>query len=96
MRDLQLVNRRDGRGLTVEFLAVDPNFERVFLFYRPSLERLGITVTVRTVDAAQYENRLRNRDFDIIIATGGRSLLPGSELGDYFGSEAADQQARVM
>ena len=35
-------------------------FERVFLFCKPSLERLGIAVSVRTVDEAQYENRLRN------------------------------------
>jgi microcin C transport system substrate-binding protein len=50
-----------------------------------------ITVTVRTVDAAQYENRLRNRDFDIITFAWRETQLPGSELGDYFGSEAADQ-----
>jgi microcin C transport system substrate-binding protein len=91
VRDLQLVNGETGEGYAVEFLAVDPNFERVFLFYRPSLERLGITVTVRTVDAAQYENRLRNRDFDIITFAWRETQLPGSELGDYFGSEAADQ-----
>jgi microcin C transport system substrate-binding protein len=91
VRDLQLVNGETGEGYAVEFLAVDPNFERVFLFYRPSLERLGITVTVRTVDAAQYENRLRNRDFDIITFAWRETQLPGSELGDYFSSEAADQ-----
>jgi microcin C transport system substrate-binding protein len=91
VRDLQLVNGETGEGYAVEFLAVDPNFERVFLFYRPSLERLGITVTVRTVDAAQYENRLRNRDFDIITFAWRETQLPGSELRDYFGSEAADQ-----
>jgi microcin C transport system substrate-binding protein len=91
VRDLQLVNGETGEGYAVEFLAVDPNFERVFLFYRPSLERLGITVTVRTVDAAQYENRLRNRDFDVITFAWRETQLPGSELGDYFGSEAADQ-----
>ena len=91
VRDLQLVNGETGEGYAVEFLAVDPNFERVFLFYKPSLERLGITVTVRTVDAAQYENRLRNRDFDIITFAWRETQLPGSELGDYFGSEAADQ-----
>ena len=91
VRDLQLVNGETGEGYAVEFLAVDPNFERVFLFYKPSLERLGITVTVRTVDAAQYENRLRNRDFDIITFAWKETQLPGSELGDYFGSEAADQ-----
>ena len=28
--------------------------------YKPSLDRLGITVSVRTVDNAQYQNRLRS------------------------------------
>ena len=90
VRDLQLVSGETGEGYAVEFLAVDPNFERVFLFYKPSLERLGITVTVRTVDAAQYENRLRSGDFDIISFAWRETQLPGSELRDYFGSEAAD------
>ena len=91
VRDLQLVNGETGEGYAVEFLAVDPIFERVFLFYKPSLERLGITMTVRTVDAAQYENRLRSRDFDIISFSWGEKQLPGNELRGYFGSEAADQ-----
>ena len=66
-------------------------FERVFLFYKPALERLGITVTIRTIDDAQYENRLRSRDFDIIIASWGQSLSPGNEQREYWSSAAADQ-----
>ncbi len=54
MRNQQLVNAKTGEPFAVEFLADDPSFERVFLFYKPSLDRLGITVTVRTVDDAQY------------------------------------------
>ena len=61
------------------------------LFYKPSLERLGITVTVRTVDDAQYENRLRSWDFDIITAVWGQSLSPGNEQRGFWGSQAADQ-----
>ena len=61
------------------------------LFYKPSLERIGITVSVRTVDDAQYENRLRNWDFDIIIASWGESLSPGNEQRGFWGSQAADQ-----
>ena len=38
----------------------------------PSLERLGIDVSVRTVDDAQYENRLRQWDFDMIIDVWGQ------------------------
>ena len=61
------------------------------MFYKPSLERLGITVSVRTVDEAQYENRLRSWDFDIITYAWGESLLPGNEQRGYWGSQAADQ-----
>jgi len=90
-RDRQLVNAKTGEPFSVEFLAEDPSFERVFLFYQPSLDRLGITVTVRTVDEAQYENRLRNWDFDVITNTWGESLSPGNEQRSFWGSQAADQ-----
>ncbi len=91
VRDQQLVNAKTGEPYTVEFLAADPNFERVFLFYKPSLERLGMTVTVRTVDASQYENRIRNWDFDIITWGWPETLSPGNEQRGYWGSQAADQ-----
>jgi len=91
VRNERLVNAKTGEPYAVEFLADDPNFERVFLFYKPSLDRLGITVTVRTVDDAQYENRLRTWDFDIITNTWGESLSPGNEQRGYWGSQAADQ-----
>jgi microcin C transport system substrate-binding protein len=91
VRNDQLVNSKTGEPYTVEFLAEDPNFERVFLFYKPSLDRLGIGVTVRTVDEAQYENRLRGWDFDIITNTWQESLSPGNEQRGYWGSQAADQ-----
>ncbi|HTC02332.1 MAG TPA: ABC transporter substrate-binding protein, partial [Xanthobacteraceae bacterium] len=72
-------------------LAEEPSSERIFLFYKPSLERLGIGVSVRTVDDTQYENRLRSWDFDIVIMTRGESLSPGNEQRGYWGSQAADQ-----
>jgi microcin C transport system substrate-binding protein len=91
VRNEKLVNAKTGEPYSVEFLAEDPSFERVFLFYKPSLDRLGITVTVRTVDDAQYENRLRGWDFDIITQSWGESLSPGNEQRGYWGSQAADQ-----
>jgi microcin C transport system substrate-binding protein len=91
IRDQKLVDGKTGEPYTVEFLSEDPNFERVFLFYKPSLGRLGIDVTVRTVDQAQYENRLRNWDFDIVTMSRGESLSPGNEQRGFWGSQAADQ-----
>jgi len=86
VRNQQLVSSRTGEPYAIEFLSDDPSFERVFLFYQPSLERLGITVMVRTVDDAQYENRLRSWDFDITTATWSETLSPGNEQRGYWGS----------
>jgi len=91
IRDTKLVNVKTGEHLSVEFLVSQPAFERVVLFYKPSLERLGVTVNVRTIDSSQYENRLRQWDYDIITASWGESLSPGNEQRDFWGSAAADQ-----
>ena len=87
----KLINSKTDEPYVVELLSDDTSFERVFLFYRQSLERLGMTVTVRIIDSAQYENRLRARDFDIIVATREETLSPGNEQSGYWGSQAADQ-----
>lgn len=91
IRDTKLVHAKTGEPFSVEFLAEDPTTERIVLFFKPSLERLGMDVAVRTVDSAQYENRLRQFDFDIIVANWGESLSPGNEQRGYWGSQAADQ-----
>ena len=91
VRDRRLVSVKTKEPMTVEFLTESPSFERVFLFYKPALERLGVTVSARTVDDAQYENRLRSWDYDAIINSWGQSLSPGNEQRGYWSSAAADQ-----
>jgi microcin C transport system substrate-binding protein len=91
VRDQKLVNAKTGEQFTLEILVESPNFERVALFYKPSLERLGVNASVRTVDDAQYENRLRQFDFDVITSSWAESLSPGNEQRGYWGSQAADQ-----
>lgn len=91
IRNTKLVNAKTGEPFTVEFLVDDPATERFVLFYRPSLERMGMTVSARVVDAAQYENRLRQWDFDIVVASWGQSLSPGNEQRGYWSTAAADQ-----
>jgi microcin C transport system substrate-binding protein len=93
IRDRTLVDSKSGQPFTIEFLLNGPTFERHVLFYRSALERLGIPITLRIVDSAQYVNRLRSRDFDMIIAGWGQSLSPGNEQLDFWGSEAADREA---
>jgi len=90
VKNTRMLNDR-GEQLSVEFLADDPSTERFVLFYKSSLDRLGIAASVRVVDTAQYENRLRQWDFDIIVASWGESLSPGNEQRGFWGSQAADQ-----
>ncbi|HEY9452098.1 MAG TPA: extracellular solute-binding protein [Bradyrhizobium sp.] len=90
VRDRKLTDSKTGKPFTLELLNADPSFERVMLFFKPSLERLGITVSVRTIDPTQYENRLRSWDFDIVVSSWAESLSPGNEQREYWGSQAAD------
>jgi len=90
VKNTRMLNDK-GEQFTVEFLVDDPSTERFVLFYKSSLDRLGIVASVRVVDTAQYENRLRQWDFDIIVTSWGESLSPGNEQRAFWGSQAADQ-----
>ena len=89
VKDRKLVDP-SGKPVTVEILVQDPSAERIALFYKPSLERIGVTTSIRVVDAAQYENRTRSFDFDMITDVWGQSLSPGNEQREFWGSQSAD------
>jgi len=90
VRDQKLVDG-NGKPVTVEILVQDPAGERIALFFKPSLERIGVTTSIRVADDAQYQNRTRSFDFDMIIDQWGQSLSPGNEQREFWGSRAADQ-----
>ena len=85
----KLVNAQ-GQPFRFEILLNGPSFERHTLPFVKNLERLGIEATVRTVDPAQYQNRMNEFDFDMTVEAFGQSLSPGNEQRDFWGSEAAD------
>ena len=80
-----------GQPFQFEFLLVQPEFERVVLPFAQNLNRLGITMNVRTIDPAQYENRMRDFDYDMTVVALGESLSPGNEQRDYWASASADE-----
>jgi microcin C transport system substrate-binding protein len=78
-----------GEPLTLEFLITDPVSERILLPYAKNLEALGIGASVRRIDPAQYERRVKTFDFDIVTTRYVLRLTPGSEMRNFWGSEAA-------
>ena len=86
-----LVNAKTGAKLEIEFLLAQPDFERVIAPFIQNLKRLGIAGRIRTVDPAQYINRVRDFDFDMIVQSWGETLSPGNEQREFWSSDAADR-----
>ncbi|WP_342149709.1 extracellular solute-binding protein [Methylorubrum sp. SB2] len=87
----QMVSKATGEPLTVEFLEFQNVFERVILPFAAQLKLIGIGSSVRVIDQAQYQNRLRAFDFDITTSNWPESLSPGNEQREYWGSASADK-----
>jgi microcin C transport system substrate-binding protein len=83
---------KDGKPVSIEVMLNGPTIERVAVPYQQWLAKIGITLTVRTVDTSQFVERLRTRDFDMVYTGWGQSNSPGNEQLDFWGSEAADRQ----
>ncbi|MDA0241722.1 MAG: ABC transporter substrate-binding protein, partial [Proteobacteria bacterium] len=89
IKNKKLVNAKTGEPMTFEMLLSSPAFERIVLPFKRNLARLGIEMSVRTVDTAQYRKRTDDFDFDMIVQSFGQSLSPGNEQRDFWGSDAA-------
>jgi len=87
-----LRQRSTKAPLTFEILVTTRDQERIALAYTRDLKRAGIDVTVRSVDAVQFDQRRLGFDFDMIQNRWDQSLSPGNEQWFYWGSEAADSQ----
>ncbi len=85
----RLLHNAKGETLDIEFLMFEPMFERITGPYADNLKRIGINATLRMVDPAQYERRMKAFDFDVTTQRYALRLTPGVELRGYWGSEAA-------
>lgn len=87
----RLVNS-DGTPLRLTLLLNSPLFERMVLPFKKNLAILGIGLDIRLIDSAQYENRVKQFDYDMIVGMIPQSLFPGNEQDFFFSSMSADMQ----
>jgi len=87
--DGKLLNDK-GEALAFELLLAQPSLEKLALPLQQSLKRLGIEMSIRSVDVAQYQARVDAFDFDMIVSGIGQSLSPGNEQRDFWHSSKAD------
>ncbi len=84
----QLVNAQ-GEPLSFTFLNAQNGMERLLLPYKRNLAQIGIRMDIRRIDPSQYVNRLKNRDYDMIVSGYPVTTSPGIELYNFFGSSTA-------
>lgn len=92
IKDKHRVNEKTGEVFSFEIILIQPAFERIVLPFAKNLERLGIDAHVRTIDTAQYIERIRSFDFDMMVSSWGQSMSPGNEQSGFWGSAAADTE----
>ncbi|MEO3385831.1 extracellular solute-binding protein [Mesorhizobium sp. CAU 1741] len=80
----------NGTQLGFEILLNGPSGQALAMSWARTLERLGIAATIRVVDSAQYLQRQRTYDYDIILHNYSSSLSPGAEQLARFGSVTRD------
>ncbi len=80
-----------GKPVSIEFLLAQTDFERVLLPFKRNLADLGIDLVIRRVDVSQYINRLRSRDFDMVVGSFPQSNSPGNEQREFWKSASADK-----
>ncbi|MEM9138626.1 MAG: extracellular solute-binding protein [Pseudomonadota bacterium] len=84
-----------GDPFAFEILVDTARNQQIASLWSEGLERLGIDVTVRLVEAAQYQARRTDYDYDMIVNRWGMSLSPGTEQRFYFdGSGRTDPGTR--
>ena len=81
---------KDGKRFALTLLLNNPAEEKIALAYKRDLERLGIDLTIRTLDTAQFFGALNDYDYDMVSWRWINSLSPGTEQNVYWGCAAAD------
>jgi len=87
-------HKKTGEPLHLELLIQDSKLEKMMLSYQKTLHKLGITLSIQMMDSANYQQRLMNRQYDLIITAYGTGLCPGAEQYVYYGSEFSDGPSR--
>lgn len=84
-----VMKNADGTPFAFEILVENGPFEQraITEIYAQALDRLGIEVTVSSVDKAQFRERTAEYQFDMTFYRVALSLSPGNEQYFYWGPE---------
>jgi microcin C transport system substrate-binding protein len=87
---------KDGRRLSMTILQSSPSFDRIVNPYVENLRQIGIDARLDRVDIAQYVDRRRSGDYDLVNHTFSMGFEPGIGLRQWYASETAEDSSRNL
>ncbi len=91
-----LLRNAQGETLDLVILQESPSFDRIVNPYVENLRQVGINAKLERVDIAQYVERRRSGDWDLVNLSPGQGFEPGTGLRQWFDSETAEDSSRNL
>ena len=82
--------RKSKKILEIEFLYFNQQWERIIEPYRNNLKKIGVKFKFKRVQVPQYEERLREFKYDMVLMSFPAGSSPGNEQRGMWTSEAAN------
>jgi peptide/nickel transport system substrate-binding protein len=86
LKGTKLVKRDTREPFAFTLSVQNKQQEKIALHLQRSLRQIGVDMTVRTVDSAQFQRMQQTYDYDMVPVTWYNSLSPGNEQAFYYGS----------
>lgn len=81
-----------GKPLRFELLLYVPEQERIAIPFRQNLEQMGVDMQIKSIDLSQFLQRVRQRDYDMLLRTFVQPDAPGNEQKEYWHSDNAGRE----
>lgn len=92
IKDGKRVNAQTGAPFAFTVTMTEPELEKIMLAYAGTLRKLGIDLTIRSIDSAQFVGILSAYDYDALAYRWVNTLSPGTEQQIYWGCAAAETE----
>jgi len=95
LNDAGYTVKNGKRDIELTLILNEARLEKIALAWKRNLEKLGITLSIKTFDVVQFSGALSQFDYDLILHSWYNSLSPGSEQHVYWSCDAANNKGSL-
>ena len=90
--DADGIRKKNGKPLQLTLLLDNPQWQRISEPFKNNLKKIGVNLKIKLMQIAEYEEKVRKFQYDMIVASYPQSRSPGNEQRNLWGSESASLQ----